>query len=91
MIRIRGCDLTIDEAAELADRLAARETSPRDDSFVNALRRRVEAGGGGLALDAHEAPAIIDVVASWVRARNEQGLDVERLDKLYATAVTVAQ
>ena len=86
MIRIRGCDLTVDEAAELADRLARREMTPREQGFVNALRRRVDAGAGGLALDPDEAPAIVDVVAPWVRAGHDLGLEVERLEKLYATA-----
>ena len=90
VIRIRGCDLTVDEASELADRLAAREMNPRDESFVKALRRRVEAGDGGLSLSTHEAPAIVEVTAAWVRERRELGLEVERLEKLHATASTTA-
>jgi hypothetical protein len=91
MIRVRGCDLTVDEASELADRLEARHGGQRDMSLVNTLRRRVAAGGGGLPLDTYEAAAVADVVSAWVAAVGVDGVDVDRLERLHETASKAAQ
>jgi hypothetical protein len=86
MIRIRGCDVTVDEASELATRLAGRRMSASDLSFVKALRRRVEVGSGGVTLAASDAAAIADVVAPWLRERRHSGHEVDRLEALYKSA-----